>query len=268
MKTTGGFRRISFRSVSVRGFDDIGKPRTGPADPSLAGHATGRLLRRSLFVALSGVLLLVGFGIAIGVNAGNNDELLATGARTDGVVVAYHDRIKIPDLIDVQFLRGSQQELAEISLNDSSPRYRVGDQVTVIYDPADPSRVRTDAEENDPGIFLLPVIIALILGLIMMPGGLIGLGRWARRIKQARTAEWRPAKAGLVKGGWGSKTRLRVRFDDGVEQVFVTARPVQLPLPREIFTGTQRVWLNGTGHAVTVMFEHGPFLVAAKRAGE
>ncbi|SDZ09898.1 hypothetical protein SAMN05421504_109188 [Amycolatopsis xylanica] len=111
----------------------------------------------------------------------------------------------------------------------------------------------------------LPMIGALMAGLALIPYGLIGLGRWRPRVRAAQNGPWRAGIALLGESGRKNGARLSVRYDEGDLDSLTTNTPVAFPLPGNVMTGEQRVWINGTGDAVTVMFEYGPFLVAARR---
>lgn len=114
--------------------------------------------------------------------------------------------------------------------------------------------------------------VALVVGAVFTLYGVIGIARWLPRLKSAREGEWRVGTAKLL--GFGERhpsgltigdiswARVRVRFDDGTDGVFVTTRPTRYALPDAVFEGEQRVWVNGED-LVTILFAYGPFLVAA-----
>ncbi|SDZ09883.1 hypothetical protein SAMN05421504_109187 [Amycolatopsis xylanica] len=115
------------------------------------------------------------------------------------------------------------------------------------------------------GFLVVVVTLVFVVAVCGVIGGSIGIGRWRPRLRAAREEPWRPGQAVPFRGSW-TKTELSVRFDSGDEQGFATTWPVQLPLPAAVFRAEGvRVWVNGTEHLATVMFEYGPFLVAAKR---
>lgn len=110
-----------------------------------------------------------------------------------------------------------------------------------------------------------PMIGALLAGLVLIPYGITGLGRWRPRVRATQDGPWRAGIALLGESGRKNSARLSVRHDDGDLDSFTTTTPVAFPLPHTVMEGEQRVWINGEGPAVTVMFEYGPFLVAARR---
>ncbi|HWD05410.1 MAG TPA: DUF3592 domain-containing protein [Amycolatopsis sp.] len=100
----------------------------------------------------AGCWLVVLVGCVVGINRMESSEetLLATGARTAGEVLSVDDPVggRGASSMRVRYAAGGTSWTAEIVRN-SGRSYLPGDSVTVVYDPADPDRVRTTEEEND-----------------------------------------------------------------------------------------------------------------------
>ncbi len=160
-------------------------------DPETAKALQRYRLRGALLVSLGPVLLIAAAEIAAVMQA-RADRLLASGRRVPGTVVEMREgnptaRISPPDKIVVRYEAEDSTRQATINLDDESPRYRVGQQVEVVYDPDDPDRVRTSEEDNDPSwavtIFVYGLVwapIAIVVGIVR----LVRAGRWRRQLER------------------------------------------------------------------------------------
>ena len=83
--------------------------------------------------------------------------------------------------MDVRFVRNGKPTIARINLTDSSPNYRTGEHVTVVYDPARPDRVRTTQEEDQGPGSTLGTVVLLVAGALLLIGGIFNLIRAARQ---------------------------------------------------------------------------------------
>jgi hypothetical protein len=108
------------------------------------------------------------------------DELLATGARTTGEVVSVQTFTRGGMTFEVRF----ESRTAKI-VRDSKNSYTVGGRVTVVYDRADPDRVRTLVEENKSQFLVNLGYVLLVAG---SRGWAAGDGTWSSSSRTARTA--------------------------------------------------------------------------------
>ncbi|RSM47603.1 DUF3592 domain-containing protein [Amycolatopsis balhimycina DSM 5908] len=138
------------------------------------------------------------------------DELLAHGTRVPGVVVSVRQHAKGGVSMVVRFAAGGTDRTAGID-RGSDRDYRPGDLVTVVYDPADPDRVRTTEEANHDQF-------GYFLGLVLLLASAVGTARfavvargWQRRYRAVAETGWHP---GTVDGFWALR-QLTARFEDG-----------------------------------------------------
>lgn len=165
-----------------------------PAGPAIEDLATARSLRRYRLVAWSwlvlGVVLFSGFLAGVSVEDKRAVRLLRVGVRTHGMVLSYHYG-KYDKAITVQYAVGQKRRVSRINLNDNSPRYRLGEGVIVVYDPNNPSAVRTTTESNDPRGLTWLMILAFVGWICLWVVGIATCWR-ARRIRRILAAHpWR-----------------------------------------------------------------------------
>ncbi|MFJ1767423.1 DUF3592 domain-containing protein [Amycolatopsis sp. NPDC088138] len=116
-------------------------------------------------------------------------ELLRDGVHVTGTVTWFDDH---PPAIRVSYdVRG---ELYHATIPVSSGRhYTAGRPLTVIYDPAAPSRARTTLEDRlDPRVSALFWILGLFV-LTFAGVSLVASVRWRRRHAAVLRTGWRPA---------------------------------------------------------------------------
>jgi hypothetical protein len=159
---------------------DDPQPKTPPLDsPAIRHPPTAALVqryrRKGRWFILIGSWLLVGFVLAANLVESRGDQLLETGRRTDGVVVEvrrrFLGRVRIDSLL-VEFPVDSERRRAVVHLDDSSPQYREGQHVRIVYDPADPARLRTERDINQSPLTVWPMIFALIGGVFLIAVGI------------------------------------------------------------------------------------------------
>jgi hypothetical protein len=190
------------------------------------------------------------------------DELVASGVRVPGraVTVAQSHR---GGWMVVQFRVDGVERWHEITLAPSSPDYRAGDQVVVIYDPADPDRVRTDLEPTDSTGFEAVTYIAGLCGLFGLPSSSAAIVRWWRRVRSLGRGPWKTGVASLEKMDW-QRTLLWIRFESGEKRSLITTwggRDVSVKMVGN--TGIPVV-VGGDGTALTAVFAEGALVVAVK----
>lgn len=210
--------------------------------------------RRTIYLVASLITipLFALFTIGTVVSVAENAYLLSTGIRVTGMVDSV-DRSGKGDAVDSQqsmvvaFPVGALEHTAEIDLSGTSTFYAIRASVQVIYDPRDPTQVRTDREGNLslPGLIVVDPILAL-LALVAGNGGI----RWGRRARALRGAVWdrgRATRHPLVAAG--RRRRLSVRVKGGHTLELCLPRPE----PHELKYGGQvDVMVAGAGTALTV----------------
>ena len=132
--------------------------------------------RISVLMLVIGVACLIGSFAAVAVSTDSSAALLAHGTRVPGTVAdSGHAHM------DVRFVRNGKPTIARINLTDSSPNYRTGEHVMVVYDPARPDRVRTTQEDNQGTGSTLGTVVLLVAGALLLIGGISNLIRAARQ---------------------------------------------------------------------------------------
>lgn len=241
----------------ARGSSRDGRARSVPPEPPAKRQAgfdpeaqTARLRARAwrsagattvLFLVLTG-----GIAAAVLMEKAAGD-LLSHGRWVTGFVVGTTTPTRGEWTITVDYPVNDVRLRARIPL-DAKATYHPGDDIVVIYDGANPTRVRTVGDENkDPRTGL--VAIPILLGLTAPLPALRTAG-WARRHRAARRTGWHSANV-LV----AMHTRaLTATYQLGDRIDLHTARhnvrdPAQLAE-----TGWQRAWISGDGSAMTVLF--------------
>ncbi|WP_410620117.1 DUF3592 domain-containing protein [Amycolatopsis sp. cmx-8-4] len=95
-------------------------------------------------------------------------DLLATGARTGGVVLDVRDPARGTPTIEVRYTVAGESRVAKITWDSGRP-YFTGEGVTVVYDPADPAHVRTPEEKNDDRFLVGLYVVLLLITLVLLP---------------------------------------------------------------------------------------------------
>ncbi|HEY3469556.1 MAG TPA: DUF3592 domain-containing protein [Amycolatopsis sp.] len=101
------------------------------------------------------------------------EDLLETGARTEGVVLDVHDPVRGTSTFHVSYPAAGAKQTAEIAWH-SDRTYRPGDRVTVVYDA---THVRTTDEDN-PDQFLVGLCVVSMIGAVLLvPGATVAATR-------------------------------------------------------------------------------------------
>jgi len=205
---------------------------------------------------LIGGVASAGFTLLVVLTAQSDAELLATGTRTSGMVTQVRATSK-GGWMDVRFAVGGVDRVRTIDLDGGSPAYHPGDHVTVIYDQADPDRIRTDVEAGTP-IWKMVIFTALgVVILCCLPLGAIEYPRWLWRYRAVRKTGWRHGVATITMRG--KRRVLDVRFDNGVTTRVLEGRLKDVP-----DRGDVELWVGGTAKAKALLFRSRPFLSAAR----
>ncbi|MDQ0710469.1 hypothetical protein QFZ52_003121 [Arthrobacter woluwensis] len=136
------------------------------------------------YTALMIAILLVGpaFAVAGFVMVAHDDDLLAHGARTPGVVVRVEDGQKASNRqITVSYSDDAGEPLTVRALIPTELHPAEGDPVTVVHEPGNPSRAVVEGYETW-GIFFRGVGL-FVTFLLLIPVVLVFLVKGIRRLR-------------------------------------------------------------------------------------
>ncbi|WP_326569590.1 DUF3592 domain-containing protein [Amycolatopsis rhabdoformis] len=121
--------------------------------------------------------------------------LLDHGDETTGQVTRVRTSSQGHDVptISIAYQAHGAPEQVDID-GDSGRDYRVGDSVTVLFDPADPTHARTPDEQNLSDGWMLAFVIPLLLLIVFVPVTIVAAVTWARRRRAAGASTWRPVR--------------------------------------------------------------------------
>jgi Protein of unknown function (DUF3592) len=188
------------------------------------------------------------------------DDLLATGARTTGVVVSVRTYSRDGGMtFEVRY--GSRT--AEI-VRDSKNSYIAGERVTVVFDPADPDRVRTTKEQNKSGFLVNLGYVLLVAGSLgALFAAVAAVGWWGRARAVAATG-WRNATVDIVRVFARNSRSLgrpppeiHVRYREGTGIVLKAMSSTHGANALAVFTD-RLAWVGGWGRHMVVLFPNGP----------
>jgi hypothetical protein len=185
-------------------------------------------------------------------------RLLDTGTRTTGAVLDEASPAKGAWTIDVRYAAGGTEHTADITL-DTNRALQPGQLVTVVYDPTDPSRVRTVDDTNESQGLLGLCIVSMIVALLLIPATVVAAVGWAKRFRTARLTGWHRASATVTRLGRGAALA-SVTYPGGWTLTLKAATRLKAKQPRP-------VWVGGAGRSMTLIFpvEGGkPRVVAAR----
>ncbi|SER23676.1 DUF3592 domain-containing protein [Actinokineospora terrae] len=257
-------RRLSLRSVVVRGQDDLGLPKKDvTVDDDTATRGVARLLRRAV---LCGVAALVCAGLIVVVSwwlRSHHDTLQREGARVEGTVVAVNDVVRktrwsSDPTIEVRYSVGG--ETFTETYTTPNTRFAVKDStIPLVYDPADPgdSALAGEAYEGPRWYLWFAVVLFLAFATLGF-GAVVGGIRWSIRLGPAK-AGWRRGRGHPV---IGERHAIAVLFEDGTTSILTLTRPVNLKIP--IPYRDSPVLVAGSGARTTVLFTSGPVLASAR----
>ncbi|MEV6609543.1 DUF3592 domain-containing protein [Kutzneria sp. NPDC051319] len=159
---------------------------------------TERLRRLGLRAAGFGMIWLACFaaGVLVLIAADNAAQrLLDTGTRVPGQVVSVQRGKN--NAIQVRYRPVGSKDVRVVRIAwDSSRDYASGDEVTVVYDPADQARIRTTGERNlDDRSSWAPAVVLFVAAVLGMPFVAMAAAGWRRRYRAVRATGWRTAIA-------------------------------------------------------------------------
>ncbi|MDX3195407.1 DUF3592 domain-containing protein [Streptomyces sp. MN03-5084-2B] len=224
---------------------------------------TARL--RPLVLRATGLVcgwLAVLAGVVAGVVAlsASSDHLLETGARVTGEVLGAYKHSRSEDVIHVRYPVGDgDYRYADITW-DSGRQYTRGERITVIYDKADPDRVRTPDEPNDDETWMLVLTVGGIAGVSGFVFSVIAAVGWRRRHRAVLATGWRIASVTVVPDYPVRSNRhmpdIEVAYRDRSRITLraATSSHGSVPLKHE---PDRRAWIGGTDRDMVVLFPHG-----------
>lgn len=211
-------------------------------------------------------LVLVWLAVLAGVVAGfvalsaSADHLLKTGARVTGEVLGVYKPSRDDDTIYVAYPVGyGHYRYADI-IWDSGRPYTEGQQITVIYDKADPDRVRTLDETNDDQTWTWVLVIGTISGVSGLVLSVIAAVNWRRRCRAVLATGWRIASVTVVPDYPIRRGRhmpdIEVAYRDGTRITLraATSSHGSVPMKHE---PNRQAWIGGTDRDMVVLFPHG-----------
>jgi hypothetical protein len=233
---------------------DFGRwlPAADPADgdhPELNARMRRVSRRATGFVVGWAVVLAAGFTDVALVSAAAED-LLDTGFHEPGVVVGVFHHSK-----GTSYIRVSHGDRTDDIVWESNRDYQVGEQVIVIYDPADPARVRTADEPNEGEVRLGVGVVPILAALFGLPFSIGVAAGWRRRLRAVERTGWRRA------GVSDEQVELHAGFRDGTA-VALRRSWALLALSPSAGWKNKQGWVGGWGKSMVVGLENGPYVLA------
>ena len=169
------------------------RSRPNQADRLDLDKQTERLRRLGIRAAAFGMIWLACFaaGVLVLVAADNAAQrLLETGTRVPGQVVSVQRGKN--NAIQVRYRPAAGGDVRVVSIAwDSSRDYASDDEVTVVYDPADQTRIRTTGERNlDTRSSWAPAVVLFVAAIVGMPLVVMAGAGWRRRYRAVRATGW------------------------------------------------------------------------------
>ncbi|RSM42691.1 hypothetical protein DMA12_20950 [Amycolatopsis balhimycina DSM 5908] len=227
------------------------------------------LVVRSVGLVLGWLAVLAGVVAGFVAMSASADHLLKTGTRVTGEVLGVYKHSRGEDTIHVEYPVGygdvayptgyGDLRFADI-VWDSGRSYRKGQRITVIYDKADPARVRTLEETNDDPAWTWVLTVGTAAGGIGLVLSVIAAVNWRRRSRAVRATGWRIASVTVVPDKPMRSNRhlpdINVRYRDGTTITLraATSSHGAAPLKHE---PNRRAWIGGTDRDMVVLFPHG-----------
>ncbi|MET8848789.1 DUF3592 domain-containing protein [Amycolatopsis sp. NPDC004625] len=187
------------------------------------------------------------------------DDLLATGTRTTGEVVSVQPANRGRLTFEVRY--GSRT--AEI-VRDPKDSYLVGEHVTVVFDPADPDRVRTTEEANEDEFFVNLGYVLAVAGAFGTAVAAVAALGWRGRARAVAATGWRNATVDIVpvftttRGGLRRpQPEIHVRYREGTGIRLRAVPSTHGAKALAIFTD-RLAWVGGWGRHMVVLFPNGP----------
>lgn len=232
----------------------------GQVDFDVETTRSRTLALRSVGLVLVWLVVLAGVVAGFAAMEASSDHLLKTGARVTGEVLGVYKRDRGDDKIYVAYPVGSSGIRYADIVWDSDRQYTKGQLLTVVYDKADPSRVRTVDETNTDETWMWALVIGLVAGLSGVVFSVIAAANWRRRHRAVRATGWRIASVTVVPDYPVRQGRhmpdIEVAYRDGSRITLraATSSHGSVPLKDQ---PDRRAWIGGTDRDMVVLFPHG-----------
>ncbi len=209
--------------ASVRSFRPIpvwSAPSSSPvAFDERRTRASHRIYLASRFMLLLAGISLLGMATAGAIRSGDRTENLEqTGYQVTGVIDSFGGNGLLGgDTVIVRFRSNGQDRNEAIQLNDSSPRYGVGQSVEVLIDPSNPASLTLRGESNDPRTDVWLFSFGFVFGTLALgfvPAGFLAAGRQRRLFLEEN---WRDASFKHGCAGYGRNQRHVIRMTEGAD---------------------------------------------------
>ncbi|HEV7975998.1 DUF3592 domain-containing protein [Amycolatopsis sp.] len=181
-------------------------------------------------------------------------RLLDEGARTVGTVVSVHDARRGTSTITVEYVERDDVRLAIVN-RDSDRDYTPGQLVTVVYDPADPERVRTLSERNDNGFLTFGSYFLAIVACIGIPCSAVAAQNWRRRHQAVLGSGWHAGRA-HISHYFRQVPRISVTYRDGSGIELKGSTSTHAP-PAFGEVSDVPVWVGGESRSMVVLLPRG-----------
>ena len=193
------------------------------------------------------------------------DQLLRTGKRVTGEVTEVRTR-KGETYLDVRYPLGGGLATDRV-WQDSEVSYVAGQAVTVVYDPADSSRIRTLEEKNIGRVAGAGSQVVIGLGAAGSTWSAFVVAGWPARRRRTRTTGWHEASAMRVDRQQSPMPALVVQFPDSTRLLLRPTVWSFLVARRAVGDGPITAFVSGTGRAMTMVVPRGrsrPRLIAVR----
>lgn len=240
-------------------------PGPGAHDPDLAAQIPRLRVFGWRALGITVLWLAVFAGTIAGIDQveRNAQQLLDAGTRVTGTVLDVYRPAKGSWSIDVRYPDGAGSRTATVDL-DSHREIKTGDQLTVVYDPADPARVRTldDTNENPLGTVLLAAgLVASLMGITLAFTAGVG---WLGRHRSVRHTGWHRADV-VVSPVHGRRTTITATYPDGTGILLRGAFSTHDAARRAKF---RKAWIGGEATRMVVLFHsRKPYAVPTRAMG-
>lgn len=175
-------------------------------------------------------------------------QLLDHGVRVSGRVFDEKVYSKSAWSISVTYPAGGTWRIADIVLG-TKRHFDRGQEVTVIYDPADPGRVRTPEDANTTDQQEALVAVPILIGLPGFPFAAVGAFGWFRRYRAVRRTGWHAASVLALRGDF-----VRATYYQGGELLMKGGLSLRQPKRFAQSVQQRRVWLGGEESAMVMLF--------------
>ncbi|MFY9585967.1 MAG: DUF3592 domain-containing protein [Actinomycetota bacterium] len=145
------------------------------------------------------------------------DALLRTGTKAEASVVSFRPSDGGSQALVVEFVADGRRQEATIVTDLLD--YRIGEVLTIAYDPSDPSRARTLYESNWSDVVVSVLAVALFVTVVLLILGPIRIRQLRRWRSVLIVHPWRPVRYRYI-DRLGNPPVIEVKHPDGRADVF------------------------------------------------